>query len=41
MKKFFKTMIKWAPVIYPVILKIVKERKASKRKHMSVSRTAG
>ncbi|MFA1793430.1 MULTISPECIES: hypothetical protein [Bacillus] len=41
LKKFFKTIIKWAPVIYPIIRKIIKERKASKRNRMSASRTAG
>ncbi|WP_232518732.1 hypothetical protein [Bacillus velezensis] len=41
MEKIFKTIIKWAPVIYPIIRKIIKERKASKRNRMSASRTAG
>ncbi|NRF35118.1 hypothetical protein HRF58_10410 [Bacillus velezensis] len=38
MKKFFKTIIKWAPVIYPIIRKIIKERKTSKRNRIPNSR---
>lgn len=30
MKKWLKQIVKWAPVIYPVVRKIYKERKASK-----------
>ncbi|AZV49587.1 hypothetical protein BJH90_18225 [Bacillus halotolerans] len=41
LKKMIKTVIKWAPVIYPVVRKIMKDRKASKQKNMSASRTAG
>ena len=41
LKKMIKTVIKWAPVIYPIVRKIMKYRKASKQKNMSASRTAG
>ncbi len=41
LKKMIKTVIKWAPVIYPIVRKIMKDRKASKQKNMSASRTAG
>ncbi|KIL32312.1 hypothetical protein B4145_4281 [Bacillus subtilis] len=41
LKKMIKTVIKWVPVIYPIVRKIMKDRKASKQKNMSASRTAG
>ncbi|MGQ9008590.1 hypothetical protein ACTXHP_10295 [Bacillus stercoris] len=41
LKKMIKTVIKWAPLIYPIVRKIMKDRKASKQKKMSASRTAG
>lgn len=41
LKKMIKTVIKWAPVIYPIVRKIMKDRKASKQNNMSASRTAG
>lgn len=41
LKKMIKTVIKWAPVIYPIVRKIMKDRKASKQKNKSASRTAG
>ncbi|MBG9770744.1 hypothetical protein ABD75_17660 [Bacillus vallismortis] len=41
LKKMIKTVIKWAPVVYPIVRKIMKERKASKQKNTSSSRTAG
>ncbi|MHA7767393.1 hypothetical protein [Bacillus atrophaeus] len=40
-KKLFKNVVKWAPIIYPIVRKIMKDRKASKQKHMSASHTAG
>ncbi|MED1096466.1 MULTISPECIES: hypothetical protein [Bacillus] len=30
MKKFIRNVIKWAPVIYPVVKKILNERKKKK-----------
>ncbi|MHA6487526.1 hypothetical protein [Bacillus cabrialesii] len=39
--KKIKTVIKWAPLIYPIVRKIMKDRKASKQKNTSSSRTAG
>ncbi|MGG3572596.1 hypothetical protein ABES80_08890 [Bacillus gobiensis] len=30
MKKFIRNVIKWAPVIYPVVKKIINERKKKK-----------
>ncbi|AMK74360.1 MULTISPECIES: hypothetical protein [Bacillus] len=41
LKKMIKTVIKWAPVIYPIVRKIMKDRKVCKQKNMSASRTAG
>ncbi|WP_151257783.1 hypothetical protein [Bacillus stercoris] len=41
LKKMIKTVIKWAPLIYPIVRKIMKDRKASKQKNMSTSKTAG
>lgn len=38
LKKMIKTVIKWAPVIYPIVRKIMKDRKASKQKNMSADR---
>ncbi|MDR0124052.1 MULTISPECIES: hypothetical protein [Bacillus] len=35
MKKWLKQIVKWAPVIYPVVRKIYKERKASKARNVS------
>ncbi|MGE6630498.1 hypothetical protein [Bacillus sp. NPDC077027] len=35
MKKWMKRIIKWTPVIYPVMRKIYKERKAAKERSVS------
>ncbi|WP_373922302.1 hypothetical protein [Rossellomorea marisflavi] len=32
MKRLVKNVIKWAPVVYPVVKKIMNERKAKKTK---------
>lgn len=35
MKKWLKQIVKWATVIYPLVRKIYKERKESKRRNVS------
>ncbi|MFJ5964151.1 hypothetical protein [Bacillus sp. NPDC093026] len=35
MKKWLKQIVKWAPVIYPLLRKIYKERKTSKSRNVT------
>ncbi|UGB30906.1 hypothetical protein LPC09_25020 [Metabacillus sp. B2-18] len=30
MKKFVKNLVKWAPIIYPIVKKIVRNRKTNR-----------
>jgi len=38
MKKMIKTVIKWAPVIYPIVKKMMDKKKQSKNRTGSATR---